>query len=245
MIQINVFSVVMFCIFNVMNCINVSVYFYLVIVQCNSWQIFQFSKFCFFRSYLFLNSVYFINNFVGWIDVNLIIYGIQNQIVVIFYLRGDVIGIYDSRQFQRMCYDRGVGSTVICVGDEIQYFFQVQLCGFGWCQVSGNQNDFILNGVQVDNFQVQDVVQQVFIDIMYVSCMFFQVFIIQFFQGRSLIFDNFMSSCVSCYVFIFNQGYDFLFQFFIFEQYNMFFKDGFFFFIECFISFCFDCFQLG
>lgn len=79
---------------------------------------------------------------------------------------------------------------------------------------------------------------------MYVSCMFFQVFVIQFFQGSGLIFDNFMCGCVSCYVFIFNQGYDFLFQFFIFEQYNMFFKDGFFFFIECFISFCFDCFQL-
>ena len=214
-------------------------------VQRNSWQIFQFSKLCFFRSHLLLNSAHFINNFVGWIDVNLIIYGIQNQIVVIFHLRGDATGTHDGWQFQRTRHDRGVGSTATRVGDETQHLLQVQLCGFGRRQVSGNQNDFILNGAQVDNLQAQDVAQQALTDITYVSRTFFQVFIIQLFQGRSLTFDNFMSSCVSCHVLIFNQGYDFLLQLLIFEQHNMPFKDGFFFFTERFTSFRFDRFQLG
>lgn len=134
---------------------------------------------------------------------------------------------------------------IVCIGDEIQYFFQVQLCGFRWGQIGGDEDDFILNCIQIDDCQIKDVVQQVFIDIMYVSCMFFQVFIIQFFQGSGLIVDNFIGCCVGSYVFIFNQGYDFLFKFFIFQQYNMFFEDGFFFFIESFISFGFDDFQLG
>ena len=69
----------MLCTFNVTNRTNVSAYFYLVTVQRNSWQIFQFSKLCFFRSHLLLNSAHLINNFVGWIDVNLIIYGIQSM----------------------------------------------------------------------------------------------------------------------------------------------------------------------
>lgn len=43
---------------------------------------------------------------------------------------------------------------------------------------------------------------------------------------------------------IFNQGYDFLLQLLIFEQHDMPFKDGFFFFTERFTSFGFDRFQL-
>ena len=53
-----------------------------------------------------------------------------------------------------------------------------------------------------------------------------------------------MRSCISRHVLIFNQGYDFLLQLLIFEQHDMPFKDGFFFFTERFTSFGFDRFQL-
>lgn len=52
-------------------------------------------------------------------------------------------------------------------------------------QVSGNQNDFILNGAQVDNLQARDVAQQALTDITYVSRTFFQVFIIQLFGAEA------------------------------------------------------------
>lgn len=130
MIQINVFCVVVFSVFNVMNGIDVGVNFDLMFIQCDCWQIFQFCEFCFFGCNLFLDGVQLFNNIVGWVDVNLVVYGIQNQIVVVFYLSGDVIGIYDCWQFQRMCYDGGMRCVFVCVGDEVQYFLQVQLCSF-------------------------------------------------------------------------------------------------------------------
>lgn len=78
-----------------------------------------------------------------------------------------------------------MGSTATRVGDETQHLLQVQLCGFGRRQVSGNQNDFILNGAQVDNLQARDVAQQALTDITYVSRTFFQVFIIQLFGAEA------------------------------------------------------------
>lgn len=53
-------------------------------VQRDSWQIFQLSEFRFLGSNLLLNGAQLLNNVVGWIDVNQIVYGIQNQIVVVF-----------------------------------------------------------------------------------------------------------------------------------------------------------------
>ena len=53
-----------------------------------------------------------------------------------------------------------------------------------------------------------------------------------------------MRSSVCRHAFIFNQGYDFLLQLLIFEQHDVPFEDGFFFFTESFASFSLDCFQL-
>ncbi|MNR21144.1 hypothetical protein D3C85_1380280 [compost metagenome] len=102
----------------------------------------------------------------------------------------------------------------------------------------------MLDRAEVDNRQTQDVAQQALTDITYVSRTFFQVFIIQFFEGSSLAFDNFMCSRVGRHALIFNQGYDFLLQLLIFEQHDVPFEDGFFFFTESFASFSFDRFQL-
>jgi hypothetical protein len=78
-----------------------------------------------------------------------------------------------------------VGGTATRVGDETQHLVQVQLCGFRRGQVSGNQDHFILNRAQIDDGQTQDVAQQALTDVTYVSRTFFQVFIIQFFQGSA------------------------------------------------------------
>ena len=53
-----------------------------------------------------------------------------------------------------------------------------------------------------------------------------------------------MRSGIRCHAFIFNQGYDFLLKLLIFEQHDVPFEDGFFFFTESFASFSFDRFQL-
>ncbi|MNR56091.1 hypothetical protein D3C85_1766020 [compost metagenome] len=74
-------------------------------VQRNGWQIFQFGQFRFFRSDLLLNGTQLFDFFVGWVDVNQIVYGIQNQIVVVFHLRGDATGTHDGWQFQRTRHD--------------------------------------------------------------------------------------------------------------------------------------------
>ncbi|MPM84657.1 hypothetical protein SDC9_131730 [bioreactor metagenome] len=71
-----------------------------------------------------------LDNVVGRIDVNLIVYGIQNQIVVVFNLRGDATRTDDGRQFQRTRHDRGMGGTSARVSNETQHLVQVQLCGF-------------------------------------------------------------------------------------------------------------------
>ncbi|VAL70855.1 Uncharacterised protein [Enterobacter kobei] len=137
-----------------------------------------------------------------------------------------------------------MGGTSTCISNETQHLVQVQLCGFRRRQVSGNQDDFVLNRAQIDDGQTQDVAQQALTDVTYVSRTFFQVFIVQLFQGRCLSFDNFMRSRVGRHAFIFNQGYDFLLQLLIFEQHNVPFEDGFFFFTESFASFSFNRFQL-
>ena len=208
-------------------------------------QIFQFSQFGFLIGNLLLNGAQLLNFFVSWVDVNFVVHGIQNQIVAIFHLSGDATGTHDGWQFQGTRHDRGVGSTATDVSDKAQHLLQVQLCGFRRRQVCGNQDNFILNGAQVNNGQTQDVAQQALTDVTYVSRTFFQVFIIQFFQGSCLTFDNFMRSCISRHVLIFNQGYDFLLQLLIFEQHDVPFEDGFFFFTESFASLGLDSFQLS
>ncbi|VEB01085.1 Uncharacterised protein [Klebsiella pneumoniae] len=116
-------------------------------------------------------------------------------------------------------------------------FFQIQLCGFRRGQIGGDEDDFILNRTQIDDCQTKDVAQQALTDITYVSRTFFQVFIIQLFQGSGLTVDNFIGCRVGSHVLIFNQGYDFLLKLLIFQQHNMPLRDGFFFFTESFTSF--------
>ncbi|MNL38049.1 hypothetical protein D3C87_1602330 [compost metagenome] len=114
-------------------------------IQRNSRQIFQFSEFGFLGSNLLLNGAQFLDFFVGWVDVNQIVYGIQNQIIVVFNLRSNATCTHDRGQFKRTRHDRGVGGTATGVSDETQHLVQVQLCGFRRRQVSGDQDNFILN----------------------------------------------------------------------------------------------------
>ena len=244
-IQTYAFGAVALSTFDIANGTNVGADFNLMAVEGNRRQIFQFRQFGFFFRNLSLQITQRFNLLVRRVDQNLVVHRVENQIVAVLHLRRDAAGAHDGRQFQGTRHDRGVGGTTARIGDETQHFFQVQLCGFRRGQIGGDEDDFILNRAQIDDSQTKDVAQQALTDITYVSRTFFQVFIIQLFQGRSLTFDNFMSSCVSCHVLIFNQGYDFLLQLLIFEQHNMPFKDGFFFFTERFTSFRFDRFQLG
>ncbi len=138
-----------------------------------------------------------------------------------------------------------MGSTAARVGDETQHLIQVQLCGFRRGQIGGNEDDFIRDSAQIDDCQAQNVAQQTFTDIAYVSGTLFQVFVIQLFQCSCLTFDNFIGCRIGSHVLIFNQGYDFLLKLLIFQQHNMPFEDGFFFFTESFTSFGFDDLQLG
>lgn len=95
MIQVYVFGVVVFSIFDIVNGINVGVDFNLMVVEGNCWQIFQFCQFGFFFCNLSLQIMQCFNLFVRWVDKNLVVYCVENQIVVVFYLCCDVVGVYD------------------------------------------------------------------------------------------------------------------------------------------------------
>ena len=129
-VQTHTFSAVTFSAFNVTNGTDISANFNLMSVQRDSRQIFQLSEFRFLGCNLLLNGTQLLDNVVGRIDVNLIVYGIQNQIVVVFNLRGDATRTDDGRQFQRTRHDRGMGGTSARVSNETQHLVQVQLCGF-------------------------------------------------------------------------------------------------------------------
>ena len=214
-------------------------------VQRDCRQVFQLSQFRFFFSDLSLQVAQFFDLLVVRVNQNLIIHRVENQIVAVFHLAGHAAGAHDGRQFKGTRHDGGVGSTAACVGNETQYLVQVQLRGFRRSEVSGNQNNFILNRAQIDDGQTEDVAQQALTDVAYVSCTLFQVFVIQFFQGSSLTFDNFIGCRIGSHMLIFNQGYDFLLKLLIFQQHDVPFEDGFFFFTESFTSFGFDDLQLG
>ncbi|SUG13956.1 Uncharacterised protein [Salmonella enterica subsp. arizonae] len=70
--------------FNITNSTNVGANFYLMSIQRDCRQIFQFSEFRFFTGNLLLNSAQLLNNVVGRVDVNLVVYGIQNNKVAVF-----------------------------------------------------------------------------------------------------------------------------------------------------------------
>ncbi|CGX07114.1 Uncharacterised protein [Salmonella enterica subsp. enterica serovar Typhi] len=99
-------------------------------IQRDCRQIFQFCEFRFLGRNLLLDGAQLLNNIVGRVDVNLVVYGIQNQIVAVFHLSGDATGTYDRWQFQRTRHDGGMRRASARVGDEAQHFLQVQLCGF-------------------------------------------------------------------------------------------------------------------
>ncbi len=129
-VQAYTFCAVALSAINVTYGTDVGTHFNLMSVQRNRRQIFQFCQFGFLSGNLFLNGTQLFDLFVGWVDVNQIVYGIQNQIVVVFHLRGHATGTHDGRQFQRTRHDRGVGGAATGVSNETQHLVQVQLCGF-------------------------------------------------------------------------------------------------------------------
>ncbi|ESS59472.1 hypothetical protein EDP2_3983 [Enterobacter cloacae S611] len=207
-------------------------------------QIFQLRQFSFLFRDLRLRCAQCVDLVVARVNVNFVVYRIEDQIVAVFHLSGDATGAHNRRQLKGARHDRRVGGTAANVGDKAEHFFQVQLCGFGRCQIGCNQDDFILNGAQIDNRHTQNVAQQAFTNVAHVSGALFQVFVVQLFQGGCLTFDNFMGCRVGSHALIFNQGYDFLLQLLIFQQHDVAFEDGFFFFAESFTCFRFDRFQL-
>ena len=244
-IQTNAFRAVTFGTFNVAYGTDVGADFNLMAVQRNGRQVFQLSQFRFLFSDLSLQVAQFFDLLIARVNQNLIIHRVENQIIAVFHLASYATGAHDGRQFKGTRHDRGMGSTTARVGDETQHLVQVQLCGFRRGEVSGYQDNFILNRAQIDDGQTEDVAQQALTDVAYVSGTLFQVFVIQFFQGSSLTFDNFIGCRIGSHMLIFNQGYDFLLKLLIFQQHDVPFEDGFFFFTEGFTSFGFDDLQLG
>ncbi|VEA34748.1 Uncharacterised protein [Salmonella enterica subsp. enterica] len=80
-IQTNAFRAVTLSAFNVANGTDVGANFDLMSIQRDCRQIFQFCEFRFLGRNLLLDGAQLLNNIVGRVDVNLVVYGIQNQIV--------------------------------------------------------------------------------------------------------------------------------------------------------------------
>ena len=99
-------------------------------IQRDGWKIFQFRQFRFLFGNLRLNVAQRFNLFIARVHVNFVVYRVEDQIVAVFHLRGDVAGAHDSGKFQRTRHNRRVGRTATDIGDETQHLFQVQLCGF-------------------------------------------------------------------------------------------------------------------
>ena len=104
-IQTHTFRTVALSAVNVTYGTDVSAHFNLMAVQRDGWQIFQFSEFRFLGSNLLLNGTQLLDHIVSWVDVNHIVYGIQNQIVVVFHLGGNATGTHNGWQLQRTRHD--------------------------------------------------------------------------------------------------------------------------------------------
>ncbi|MNT40469.1 hypothetical protein D3C72_1767850 [compost metagenome] len=159
-------------------------------VQRNRRQIFQLGQIVFLGDVLVLFGFQLIDNVSGRVNVNFVVNRIQNQIVVVLHLLGHVAGAYNCRQFQGASHDGGVGSPAAEIGNEAQHFVQVQLCGLRRGQIGSDQDNFVLDGAQIDDSQAQNVLQQAFTDVAYVGRTLFQVFIVKFFQCFRLAFDD-------------------------------------------------------
>ncbi len=137
-----------------------------------------------------------------------------------------------------------MGSTATDVGNETQHIFQVNLSGLGRGQVFGDQNHLFVDGAQVDNGDAQYVLDQTGTDVTEVGCALAQIGIVQLGHHLGVLFDHLVDGFVGGCLVIFDEGFDIPFQLFIFEQHDVAFEDGLFFFAEGATGHLFDGFQL-
>ena len=83
-----------------------------------------------------------------------------------------------------------VGGTATDVGDEAQHVFQVDLSGFGWSQVFGDQDDLFVYGAQVDDGDAQYVLDQTGTDVTEVGGTLAQIRVVQLGHHLGVLFDH-------------------------------------------------------
>ena len=137
-----------------------------------------------------------------------------------------------------------MGGTATDVGDEAQHVFQVDLSGFRRGQVFGDQDDLFVDGAQVDNGDAQYVLDQTGADVTEVGGALTQIGVIQIGHHLGVLFDHLVNGSVGRGLVFFDEGSDIPFQLFIFEQHDVAFEDGLFFFTEGATGHLFDGFQL-
>ena len=179
------------------------------------------------------------------IDDDLVVDRIQQQQIAIVDTASDVVGAHDGRQLQGAGHDGGVRGTATDVGDETQHVFQVDLSGFGRSQVVGDQDDFFVYGAQVDHCDAQRVLHQTGADITKIGGALPQIGIIQVGHHLGVLLDDLIDGLVSGGLVVLDEGSDIPFQLLIFEQHDVAFEDGLFFFTEGATGHLFDGFQLS
>ena len=107
-----------------------------------------------------------------------------------------------------------------------------------------DQNDFFIDGAQIDDLHAQGIFDQTSADIPEVGCPLTQIGIVQLGHHGGILFNRVVDRFFCTEMLIADQRDDVTFQLFVFEQHDVPFEDGLFFFTECAASHLFDGFEL-